>query len=128
MSQSADMSQRKIQIKRIYDDAADTDGQRVLVDRMWPRGVSKEAADLDHWFKEVAPSPDLRSWWDHDADRMDEFANRYEQELSDDDHAEEVDQLIDIIHKHDRVTLLFAAKDESVNHAKVLQDYLGRHS
>lgn len=122
------MSSPKIVIKRIYDDADDSDGQRVLVDRMWPRGVSKERAELDHWFKEVAPSPDLRTWWDHDPRRFQEFADRYEQELSDGEHAERVDELIDLVHDHARVTLLYAAKDESVNHARVLQDYLRRHS
>lgn len=122
------MGKPKIVIKRIYDDADDSDGQRVLVDRMWPRGVSKERAQLDHWFKEIAPSPDLRTWWDHDPDSFDDFAHQYEQELSDEDHAEAVDELVDLIHDHDRVTLLYAAKDESVNHARVLQDYLRRHS
>lgn len=122
------MSNPKIVTKRIYDDADNSDGQRVLVDRMWPRGVSKERAALDHWYKDIAPSPDLRSWWDHDPDSFDEFAHRYEQELSDEDHADAVDQLIELIHDHDRVTLLYAAKDESVNHAQVLQDYLRRHS
>lgn len=122
------MSTPKIVIKRIYDDADDSDGQRVLVDRMWPRGVSKERAELDHWFKEVAPSPDLRTWWDHDPDHYQEFADKYEQELSDDDHTDAVGQLVDIIHDSERVTLLYAAKDESINHARVLQDYLRRHS
>jgi len=115
-------------IKRIYDDVADTDGQRVLIDRIWPRGVSKESAALDYWFKEVAPSKELRSWFDHDPERFDEFAQRYEEELSDDDHAEEVDQLIELVHDNERVTLLYAAKDESNNQAVVLQDYLRRHS
>lgn len=122
------MSGPKIVIKRIYDEVDDADGQRVLVDRMWPRGVSKKRAQLDHWFKDVAPSTELRSWWDHDADQMDEFADRYEQELSDDRHASQVDELIELIHAHPRVTLLYAAKDEVVNHARVLQDYLRRHS
>ena len=122
------MSRPKIVIKRIYDDAEKADGQRVLVDRIWPRGVSKEQAQLDRWMKEVAPSSELRTWWDHDADRLEEFAERYEHELSDDDHAEAVDELIELIHDNERVTLLFAAKDESINHAKILQDYLRRHS
>lgn len=122
------MSRLKIVIKRIYDDADGADGQRVLVDRLWPRGVSKAHAQIDHWFKDIAPSQDLRTWWDHDRDRFDEFAEKYEHELSDDDHVEQVDQLIKLIHDNERVTLLFAAKDESVNHAKVLQEFLRRHS
>lgn len=122
------MTRRKIVIKRIYDDAEDSDGHRVLVDRLWPRGLSKERADLDDWFKDVAPSPELRTWWDHDPDRFNDFTQRYEHELSDEVHAEAIEQLIELIHKSDRVTLLYAAKDESVNHAAVLQDYLRRHS
>ncbi|MDN5704654.1 MAG: DUF488 family protein [Yaniella sp.] len=122
------MSNPKIVVKRIYDDVDDSDGKRVLVDRMWPRGVSKERAELDYWFKEVAPSADLRTWWGHDAERFQEFADRYEEELSAEDHVEQVDELIDLVHNHARVTLLYAAKDETVNHARVLQDYLRRHS
>ena len=122
------MSRPKIVTKRIYNDADASDGKRVLVDRIWPRGVSKEGAQLDAWLKDIAPSTDLRTWWDHDPDRLEEFADRYEQELSDDDHADAVDELIDLIHDNDRVTLLYAAKDEQVNHANILQDYLRRHS
>lgn len=122
------MSEPKIVIKRVYDDVDEADGQRVLVDRLWPRGLSKAQAELDHWFKEVAPSSELRTWFDHDPDRFDEFAKRYEHELDDDAHAEEVDRLIELIHNNDRVTLLYAAKDDDVNHATVLQDYLRRHS
>ncbi|HJF15196.1 MAG TPA: DUF488 family protein [Enteractinococcus helveticum] len=122
------MSRPKIVTKRIYNDADASDGKRVLVDRIWPRGVSKEGAQLDAWLKDIAPSTDLRTWWDHDPDRLEEFADRYEQELSDDDHADAVDELIDLIHDNDRVTLLYAAKDEQINHANILQDYLRRHS
>lgn len=122
------MSRPKIVIKRIYDDAEDADGHRVLVDRLWPRGLSKEKARLDDWFKDVAPSPELRTWWDHDPDRFDDFTHRYEHELSDEAHAEAIEQLIELVHDSARITLLYAAKDESVNHATVLQDYLRRHS
>lgn len=122
------MGRPKIVIKRIYVDADESDGQRVLVDRLWPRGVRKADAKLDHWFKNIAPSAELRTWWDHDPERFDEFAQRYEHELADDEHVDEVRQLIDLIHEHDRVTLLYAAKDETNNQAVVLQDYLRRHS
>ena len=122
------MSRPKIVIKRVYEDAADADGQRVLVDRLWPRGLRKSQAQIDLWVKDIAPSPDLRTWWDHDPDQFDTFAHRYEQELADEDHAEAVAQLITLVHDHDRVTLLYAAKDEHVNHARVLQDYLRRKS
>ena len=70
-----------LHIKRIYDDAADGDGCRVLVDRLWPRGVTKERAQMDAWLKEIAPSPALRTWWKHDPERQDEFAIRYRAEL-----------------------------------------------
>src|SRR5699024_11430611 len=122
------MSNPKIVMKRIYDDVDDSDGKRVLVDRMWPRGVSKERVELDYWFKEVALSSDLPTWWDHDAERFQEFADRYEEELSAEDHVEQVDELIDLVHNHARVTLLYAAKDETVNHARVLKDCLRMHS
>lgn len=122
------MSTPKIVIKRIYDDPDDADGVRVLVDRLWPRGVSKDKARLDKWLKQVAPSPDLRTWWDHDPDRFKEFAERYEHELDDEAHRDEISQLIELIHQSARVTLLYGAKDENINHAVVLQDYLRRHS
>ncbi len=122
------MSRPKIVLKRVYDDVADSDGKRILVDRIWPRGISKEQAQLDDWVKDIAPSPDLRRWWDHDPDRMDEFTQRYEQELSDDDHAGAVEKLLELVHNNSRITLVYAAKDETANHARVLQDYLRRHS
>lgn len=122
------MSRPKIVIKRIYADPDASDGVRVLVDRLWPRGVAKAAAELDHWLKDIAPSAELRTWWNHDETRMTEFAARYEHELSDEDHRQAVDELLELIHGHDRVTLLYAAKDEQINHARVLQDYLRRHS
>lgn len=122
------MSQPKIVIKRIYAAPDKSDGVRILVDRLWPRGVAKAAAELDHWLKDVAPSPALRTWWNHDPARMTEFAARYEHELSDDEHQQAVDQIRELIHKHDKVTLLYAAKDERINHATVLQAYLLRHA
>lgn len=108
-------------IKRVYEDPAPDDGCRVLVDRLWPRGVSRERAHLDAWLKDVAPSPDLRTWWDHDPARLDEFAARYRDEL---DANPAVDELRAILAGHDVVTLLYAARSETVNHAAVLADYL----
>ncbi len=110
-----------VQIKRVYDAAESADGFRVLVDRLWPRGVTKEKAELDAWLKEVAPSPDLRTWWNHDPDRMDEFASRYTAELDDN---EAVDELRDIVADNDTVTLVYGAKDPRVNHARILRDYV----
>ncbi|GAB2528179.1 DUF488 domain-containing protein [Paramicrobacterium agarici] len=110
-----------VEIKRVYEDAAKADGFRVLVDRLWPRGVKKEAAELDAWLKDVAPSADLRTWWNHDPDRMDEFEQRYRSELDENDA---VDELRGIVDTHGSVTLVYGAKDTHVNHARVLRDYL----
>lgn len=112
-----------LRIKRVYDPADDADGYRVLVDRLWPRGVSRQRAALDEWLKDVAPSPALRTWWDHDPARLDEFARRYRAEL---DRSPAVDELRRLRAAHDPVTLLYAAHDERVNHAAVLRDYLLR--
>ena len=112
-----------VSIKRIYDPAEDSDGYRILVDRLWPRGVSKERADLDAWLKDVAPSPDLRTWWDHDPEHMGEFAAKYRAELED---SSAVNELRDAIAEHSPVTLLYGAHDPKVNHAAILRDFLER--
>ncbi|MBT1169636.1 DUF488 family protein [Bifidobacterium sp. SO4] len=111
-----------IMVKRIYDEPEPDDGCRILVDRLWPRGMSRERAALDLWMKEIAPSPTLRKWFGHDPDRFAEFAERYRAEL--DANAEAVGALRDIITAHGNVTLLYAAKDPLINHAVVLRDYL----
>ena len=111
----------QVDIKRVYEQAADEDGVRILVDRLWPRGVSKERAALSGWLKDVAPSPDLRRWWHHDPDRFDDFARRYRTEL-DDNPA--LGDLLSIVREHDRTTLVYAAKDPAVNHALILRDYI----
>ena len=113
----------QVDIKRVYEQAADEDGIRVLVDRLWPRGVSKERAALSGWLKDVAPSPDLRRWWHHDPDRFEEFARRYRTELDDNPALED---LLSIVREHDRTTLVYAAKDPAVNHALILRDYIGK--
>ena len=113
-----------IRIKRIYDDASADDGYRVLVDRLWPRGISKEQARLDAWLKDVAPSPGLRTWWNHDPDRLDDFAVRYRAELDTVPEASrDVAELREIAARGP-VTLLYGAKDPRVNHARILADYL----
>ena len=111
----------QVDIKRVYEQAADEDGIRVLVDRLWPRGVSKERAALSGWIKDVAPSSDLRRWWHHDPDRFEDFARRYRTEL-DDNPA--LGDLLSIVREHDRTTLVYAAKDPAVNHALILRDYI----
>ena len=109
------------QIKRIYDEPAADDGARVLVDRLWPRGVSKEQAALDMWLKDAAPSPDLRVWFDHQSERFAEFSEKYREELAGNPA---VGELRALAAQHSVVTLLYAAKDPAVNHAIVLQEYL----
>ena len=111
----------QVDIKRVYEQAADEDGVRILVDRLWPRGVSKERATLSGWLKDVAPSPDLRRWWHHDPDRFEDFARRYRTELDDNPALED---LLSIVREHDRTTLVYAAKDPAVNHALILRDYI----
>ena len=111
----------QVDIKRVYEQAADEDGVRILVDRLWPRGVSKERAALSGWLKDVAPSPDLRHWWHHDPDRFEDFARRYRTELDDNPALED---LLGIVREHDRTTLVYAAKDPAVNHALILRDYI----
>ncbi|MGH6782577.1 MAG: DUF488 domain-containing protein [Sphingomonadaceae bacterium] len=112
-----------IRIKRIYEAAAKADGQRVLVDRIWPRGVSREAADLTLWLKEIAPSTELRKWFGHDPARWDEFRHRYRAEL--DANPDAVRRLRELAAKGD-VTLLYGARDTAHNQAVALAGYLTR--
>jgi len=107
--------------KRVYEEPSADDGFRVLIDRLWPRGLRKDAAALDLWLKDVAPSSDLRRWWNHDAARMEEFAERYRAELTD---SPALDELRDAGRDHDQVTLLYAAHDPAVNHARILLEVL----
>lgn len=118
------MSHQSIQLKRIYDDVSEDDGYRLLVDRLWPRGVSKETAQLDIWLKEIAPSPELRKWFDHDPQRFTSFKKRYKTELA--DKEELTDELL---YKAEQqpVTFLYAAKDETHNHAIVLREFLEKN-
>ncbi len=112
-----------IQVKRIYEPPARGDGMRILVDRIWPRGISKEKAALDFWAKDVAPSTDLRKWFHHDPERWAEFRTRYLAELK--DHRAELDELRARIAGH-RTTLLYAAANIAQNHAHILKDVLER--
>lgn len=113
-----------VQLKRAYEPPADDDGFRVLVDRLWPRGVSKEHAALDLWMKEVAPSTELRKWFGHDPARWDEFRCRYAEELH--QNAELLSQLRSLGRKG-ALTLVYSAHDEVHNDAVVLRDViLGR--
>ncbi len=111
----------KLNIKRAYEQPSRNDGARILVDRIWPRGVSKKKAALDEWFKDIAPSPDLRKWFGHDPERFAEFRRRYRAELKSNKVA--VKHMRDLM-KKGRVTLLYGAHDEEHNHARVLAEYL----
>ena len=110
-----------IRIKRIYEPPADDDGQRILVDRLWPRGVSKAGARIDLWLKEIAPSNELRTWFGHDPARWEEFRSRYRSDLA--ARESELAQLRDLA-RSGPVTILFAAHDEEHNNAVVLQELL----
>ncbi|MCF8039707.1 MAG: DUF488 domain-containing protein [Desulfohalobiaceae bacterium] len=112
-----------ISIKRIYDPADEWDGYRVLVDRVWPRGMSKDKAALDDWIKELAPSSELRKWFGHDPSRWEEFKKSYFQELE--DKGSVLDQISARAEK-EPVTLLYAAKDTEHNNAVALKEYLER--
>ncbi len=112
-----------ISTKRIYDAPAPSDGHRVLVDRLWPRGLKKEAAEIDEWLKELAPSTELRRWFGHKHDRWPEFEARYRAELASPAAAEDLDRLRKL-GRRGRVTLLYAAHDETENNARVLQEVL----
>jgi len=111
-------------IKRVYEAASASDGQRILVDRLWPRGLKKSDATWDEWLKDVAPSAPLRRWFGHDPERFTEFKRKYKAELTKNPALPELRQL----GRKRRVTLLYAAHDPEVNHAVVLRSVLQRRS
>lgn len=111
-----------IKIKRIYDDKSTDDGIRILVDRLWPRGISKEDANLDDWWKEIAPSNELRKWFDHQEDKWSGFKMKYKKEL--DDMKSELSDKVDALDLRKSIILLYGAKDEEHNQAVVLKEYL----
>lgn len=106
----------RVRLKRVYEPAGPDDGRRVLVDRLWPRGLSKTAAAADEWLRDVAPSPELRRWFGHDPERFGAFAERYRAELA---GSPALAALLDAA-RRGPLTLLYAARDERVNHARVL--------
>jgi len=111
----------EIAIKRVYEESSPYDGYRVLVDRLWPRGISKEAAQIDEWNKDLAPSTDLRKWFGHDPARWDEFSAKYMQELKANGFGNEFLQRLG---KEEKITLVYAAKDPKHCHPLVLHEYL----
>ena len=112
-----------IQIKRVYDQHSTTDGYRVLVDRLWPRGIAKDELHANLWLKEVAPSTELRKEFHDSGLDWHSFVHKYETELKG-SSAEAFEQLKEIVHDHKTVTLLYASKDEEHNHAQILQKML----
>jgi len=110
-----------LQLKRVYEPVEVEDGRRILVDRLWPRGISRETARIDAWLKEIAPSDQLRRWFGHDPEKWEEFRSRYQEELR--EHAPLVEQLRDEA-ANTTVTLLFAAHDGERNNAVVLKQVI----
>ena len=110
-----------MKIKRTYAPAEESDGYRILVDRLWPRGISKEKAQIDLWLKSVAPSNELRKWFGHDPEKFPEFEQRYRAELAE---SGALDELRAVLREHPDATLLFAAHDEEHNNAVVLKKLL----
>ena len=109
-----------IKLKRVYEKPERADGVRILVDRLWPRGLTKEKAAVDLWLKNIAPSTELRKWFGHDPEKWKEFQKKYRRELK--ENKEAVDTLKEYL-KKGNVTLLYAAKDEAHNEAQVLKAY-----
>ena len=121
---SAKISKENVKLKRAYESPATDDGTRVLVDRLWPRGVKKADAAIDRWAKELAPSTELRKWFGHDPARWDEFRRRYSAEVH--GHRDELGRLRDLA-RTGPVTLVYAAHDETHNDAVVLREILLAH-
>jgi uncharacterized protein YeaO (DUF488 family) len=113
-----------LHVKRVYEDPETSDGERILVDRIWPRGISKDKARLSNWRKDLAPSNDLREWFGHEPDRWEEFKERYRAEL---EEAGKMGDLGDIAERarEENVTFLFGAKDTKHNNARALEAFVG---
>jgi uncharacterized protein YeaO (DUF488 family) len=113
-----------LRVKRVYEDSEEADGERILVDRIWPRGISKDKAQLSNWRRDLAPSNDLRRWFGHDPDRWEEFKERYRAEL---EEAGKMGDIRDIAQRarEENVTLLFGAKDTKHNNARALEAFVG---
>lgn len=117
------MKRRAIRLKRVYEEPGASDGTRVLVDRLWPRGLSKQDVSADLWLKDAAPSPGLRRWFGHDARRWRQFIVRYRRELG---QRKDVLELLDDLRGRGPITLIFGARDQAHSHAIVLRDVLVR--
>jgi uncharacterized protein YeaO (DUF488 family) len=117
----------RVEVRRVYDDPSSGDGARVLVDRLWPRGLAKDKAHLDEWLRDVAPSAELRTWYGHAPDRFDEFRRRYLDELGEPAPGAALQHLRELS-KAGPVVLLTASKDVEISQARVLADVLRRRS
>jgi len=117
------MSKPGVQVRRVYDEPASSDGTRVLVDRIWPRGLSKERAQIDEWCRQISPSTALRTWYAHDPERFAEFARRYREELQGAEQVAALEQLHELARSR-TVTLLTATKDVAISQAALLADLL----
>ncbi|MET7521749.1 DUF488 domain-containing protein [Streptomyces sp. 900116325] len=115
-----------VRVRRVYDPQEDGDGTRVLVDRLWPRGVAKDRARIDRWLKDLTPSNELRSWYHEDrtGTRYDDFVDRYRAELADPVHTAAVDELVELVRAGGPVTLVTAVKDVPHSHVPVLVDHV----
>ncbi|MER5613562.1 MULTISPECIES: DUF488 family protein [unclassified Streptomyces] len=119
-------SSSEVRVRRVYEPKEDADGTRVLVDRLWPRGESKERAAIDKWLKEITPSNELRDWYHEDrtGTRYDEFVDRYRAELADPVHTAAVRELVELVEEGGPVTLITAVKDVPHSHVPVIVDHL----
>jgi uncharacterized protein YeaO (DUF488 family) len=113
-----------IRIKRVYDDPKEDNSFRILVDRLWPRGLSKEKTRIDLWQKDIAPSNTLRKWFGHDEKKWDEFKRKYFKELDTKSNSQMVDEIIKMGKEHSSITLLYGTKEERFNNAVALKEYL----
>jgi len=114
-----------VRIKRVYEPFSKADGYRVLIDRLWPRGISKEKGHIDKWLKDVAPSTDLRKWFNHESEKWAKFCVKYRAELK---GSAAFEELLADIHVHKTVTLLYGAKDERQNQAIALEQFIKERS
>ena len=113
-----------IRIERVYDNPKEVDSFRILVDRLWPRGLSKDKAKIDLWEKDIAPSNTLRKWFGHDEKKWDEFKRKYFKELDKKNYSDTVDRIIKMVKVQHSITLLYGAHEERFNNAAALKEYL----
>lgn len=114
----------EIKLKRVYEDPQENDGYRILVDRLWPRGVKKEELKYDSWAKEITPSNEIRKWFNHDPEKFEQFKSAYLEELTENEETADFIKEVKDELEEQNVTLLYAAKDEKINHVVILKDFL----